>query len=258
MEVILEDTWNYYEEAEDIILYCNDNNIKCTVLSRQEISNMPDFFNYIFFCSTNIVYQKLKEHDCLNLCPDTYENVYNEFYCRKIEKVKVNEIKITGDIFIKPCDNDKLFDGFIAKTQQEIDNLKYLDCDIIVYKSNVIHITSEYRLLIGNMKLYGSACIKCEKHVKCDKDNPIETYIDLKFLDQLIELTGENFRCIDIGFDGKVWFIIEINPPYALDDYDMNIKNYMEFCIDSCIFINKQVEKISQKNQIVSNNKIHK
>jgi hypothetical protein len=239
MEVILEDTWNYYGEAEDIISYCKDNNIICNILSQQEILNITNFFNYVFFCSTNIVYQKLKEHNCINLCPDTYEDVYNEFYSRKIEKVKINEITFTDDIFIKPCDNDKSFDGFIAKSQQEIDNLKYLDPNMIVYKSDIIHITSEYRLLIGNGKLYGSACMKCVK------GDYVETYIGSEFVDQLIVLTGEKFRCIDIGIgvDINKWFIIEINPMYSLDDYDMDIKNYMKFCIDSCIFINKKVEK---------------
>ena len=61
---------------------------------------------------------------------------------------------------------------------------------------------------------------------------------DKIFITKLIELTNENFRCIDIGFTNK-WIIVEINHPYSLDDYEIPIENYMEFCINSFKKINK-------------------
>ncbi len=160
MHIIIEKSWTDYGEADDIILYCTENNIKFDVFSSEELEHLPHFFSYIYFCNTSIVLSKLKEYDSDHLCPDTYENIYDEFYCRKIDKIKLKNINFTENIFIKPVDNSKSFDGFIVTSQKNLDELKYIDPDMDVYKSEINNIIAEYRLLIGNGKIYGSAHMK--------------------------------------------------------------------------------------------------
>jgi len=47
-----------------------------------------------------------------------------------------------------------------------------------------------------------------------------------------------NFRCIDIGMNqSNQWFIVEINPPFSLDNHTIDMNQYIEFCIDSCQYI---------------------
>lgn len=154
MHIIVENNWTDYGEADDIIMHCNKNNIKFNIYSKEELLNLTNFFSYIYFCSTDIVFQNLKEYRCEHLCPDTYEKKFNEFYCRKIEKIKLSDINFTQNIFIKPSENSKLFDGFIATSQKNINDLKYIDPNMIVYISEVVNIIAEYRLLLGNGKLY--------------------------------------------------------------------------------------------------------
>ena len=236
MHIIIEKSWFDYGEVDDIILYCTKNNIKFDIFPKEELLNLPQFFSYIYFCSTDIVLQKLKEYNCEYLCPDTYDETFNEFYCRKIEKIRLNDINYTENIFIKPIENSKLFDGFIAKSQKSIDDIKYIDPNMIIYKSEIVNIVAEYRLLIGNGKIYGSTKMK---------GDDIKDYMDKINITKLIELTGFRFKCIDIGFISESeWVIVEINPMYSLDDYEMDITSYMNFCIDSCLWINENVTQV--------------
>lgn len=233
MNVIIENTWNDYGEADDIIQYCEANNIKYQILPATQIVILDNFFDNIFFCNTEIVLEKLKQVNFADLCPDTYDSTYNEFYHRLIEKINISDIIITDSIFIKPVENNKLFNGHIVLSQLDVDSLAYADPKMMVYKSNVINIMAEYRLLMGNGKLYGHSYMK-----GCQIDN----YLNKIDINKLIGLTGDKFRCIDVGFtDETSWLIVEINPMYSLDSYNIDIKDYMEFCIDSCKFINKCV-----------------
>lgn len=84
------------------------------------------------------------------------------------------------------------------------------------------------------------------------KGHDIKNYLNKIDITKLITLTGSEFKCIDIGFiDTNKWLIVEINPMYSLDDYEMNITDYMNFCVDSCIWINNQI-KLSNKNDVLN------
>jgi hypothetical protein len=61
---------------------------------------------------------------------------------------------------------------------------------------------------------------------------------------KLVEIT-DDFKCIDIGLvqngDNYDWCVVEINPPFSLDDYDIPFEEYIQFCIDACLYINSRV-----------------
>lgn len=91
------------------------------------------------------------------------------------------------------------------------------------------------RLLIGNGKLYGHGHI-CKAKT--------DLYLKEMDIQKLIDLTGDSYRCIDIGLVMKPtykWMIVEINPPFSLDDHQIPLNNYMEFCIDACSYLNKLI-----------------
>ena len=63
------------------------------------------------------------------------------------------------------------------------------------------------------------------------KSNEIQLNED--FIKEIVQKTND-FLCIDIGFNDEIgWFIVEINTPYSIDQYDIHINDYMKFCIDS-------------------------
>ena len=252
MNILLEDKWNENGEAQDIIDHYNSlSNCKLNILNSNQLQIMDSetFINSVYFCNTQIVQYHLerlsismsKQNRLDIIVPDTYESVYKDYYKRDIDKVKFIDININRldkPIFIKPTTNDKCFDGYVISKEdqftyeiilQELKDIKYYQSlidNLYVYRSEVINIRSEYRLLIGNGKMYGSGHI-----------SGIETDIDKNMCNNLVFLSGNNFRCIDIGLADIGWIIIEINPPFSLDDHKIPFYDYIRFCSDSCKWI---------------------
>jgi len=243
MKVLLEDSW----EANDVIQYCAERNMECIVLSPSELIKRDDFFESVYLCGTDTVRKKLEEIGRTDLIPDTYESVYSDLFYRKIEKVPfgniVKELELKDgrkEIFVKPIKNDKSFDGKVISSADdfEIYGEAKPTNDTIVYTSEVVKFVSEVRLLIGNGKLYGHGHI-CKAKT--------DLYLKEMDIQKLIDLTGKEYRCIDIGLVMKPvykWQIIEINPPFALDDHQIPLNDYMEFCIDACTNINRDINKL--------------
>lgn len=234
-KVLLEDSW----EATDVIEYCTEHNIECTEVSQSEIYEMNSnkFLEYVFMCGTGAVKYHLDKLGLSNIIPDTYETAYSELYGRTINKIKFEEIpQMTSSVFIKPTSNDKNFCGQIFDPTSDInDNDDLPDKHDVVYYSQIITFMSEYRILVGNGKVYGIGFMQGYDDV----------YPDENIINQIVELTKDNYRCVDVGLDKKTmkWLVVEINPPYSLDQYTISLDNYMNFVVDSCIYIQKYYSK---------------
>lgn len=231
MTVLIEDTWN----AQDIINYCIVNDLEYKVLTVKELYKYPKFLDNIYFCNTDIVRHHLEVKNMLEVIPDTYSEKYKELFLRKIEKKKISDLlEKDFPIFIKPTKNDKSFDGQIIYSYDTfIGTLP--KPDDYVYCSEVVNISSEYRFLIGNNKIYGYGHMIGKVYTK---------HFPQDFLEKLTKLVGESFECVDVGYipDKKQWCVVEINPPFSLDDYKINLNGYMEFCIDSCKWIKNKIQ----------------
>lgn len=230
MKILLEDTWL----ADDIKTYAKDNFLICDELSVEELYNYDSikFFNCVYFCNTDIVQFHLKNINHLEIVPNTYDNKYDKFYMRSIELIKFKEVK--SGYFIKPLSNDKIFDGQIYE-----DNDKFIgklpDPETIIYQVNKLTFLCEYRLLIGNKKLYGYGFIQgIYPNIQINKNDIVE---------EIVNLTS-NYLCIDIGYTSelKKWVIVEINPPFSLDDHKIPLNDYMLFCIDACNYIRNLIK----------------
>jgi hypothetical protein len=235
----LQHNWDDDGEAQDIIDYCRENGIKIELMTGMDLMDMDShkFLSNMYFCDTDIVQYHLSKTNKTFLVPDTYEKTYEKLYDRKIEKMTLSEYfsKYDGiERFIKPFKNNKEFDGFIIKGVNDFtDRCVPVPSDTTeIYTCEPLVILSEVRLLIGNHKLYG--------HTHMCK-NRIDTYLkDTKLISDLLELTGTNYRCIDIGLVRRPnlkWIVMEINPPFSLDSYEIPISDYMAFCMDVCVSI---------------------
>ena len=162
LQFYLEDTWTDDGEADDIIEYANKMNIRITVLSPSELYKMSsnEFFSGIYFCNTDIVQYHMNNTNNIHLVPDTYENVYEKYYMRFIEKMTFSEYikKYNGTKrFIKPATNNKDFDGRVITNIDEFTeyHISMPRSEQLIYTSEPLQILSEIRLLIGDNKLYG-------------------------------------------------------------------------------------------------------
>jgi hypothetical protein len=249
----LEDTWTTDGDADDIMEYVeqNEEKIQLIILTVEQLMEMDSqiFINGTYFCNTDIVQHHLKKLDISHsTVPDTYDMVYSELYLREIEKMKFTDFieKYEGiSRFIKPFLNNKDFDGRVISSVYDFNDycIPIPKLDQYVYSCEPVVFISEVRLLIGNNQLYGHG------HM-CKNKN--DTYLnDTRLITSLIELTGHQYRCIDIGlkYDHKTkssrWCIVEINPPFSLDDYTIPFADYIRFCIDACKSINVENMKNS-------------
>jgi hypothetical protein len=219
----------------------------CTV---DELLRIPSskFLESIYFCNTDIVQSHITQHfgkDVIcDIIPDCYEKQYHSLLHRNIQRCKFGDIDWTAStngIFVKPYLNNKEFDGMVIKSPSDYGERGYPipDSEIECYTSDIVKFASEYRLLIGNGKLYGIGNLFGENLDGID-DN---AFTIIK--ERLVLLTGDKFRCVDIGFvpNKCKWLVVEINPPFSLDDHGIPLNMYMEFCIDACRWITAKTAK---------------
>jgi len=223
--VLLEDSW----EADDIVRYCQQHQMDCRVMSPADLLALDttEFMKHVPFCSTDIVRHHLTASG--RRVPDTYEDVYAAHFHRAINTIPFGDVKPGS--FVKPTTNDKSFDG-----QVFYDSDCFLgplpSAQTLVYNCEAMKIISEYRLLIGERRLYGKGFVSGAR---------MDDLLPSGMIGELVALTA-SFRCVDIGFvklaAGTLrWVVIEINPPFSLDDHAIPLDDYMKFCIDAWLAV---------------------
>lgn len=198
-----------------------------------------EFFQYIPFCSTSIVQDKLKEKGLGHIVPDTYDEKFKDLYGRRIQKTKYKDLdKVKFPYFIKSAGNNKLIDGTVVNDKNELDeiwvcnpgpprglwavnDIKPWD-DMELYTSDIVKFEAEYRLLVGNKHVYGCGF---------QRGNNDQSPSDL-IVDKILQIAGEQFLCVDVGYDGSQWIIVEINPPFSLDDFGISLSDYIQYATD--------------------------
>ena len=238
MKIILEAEW----EAEDIVNYCRQNQIECCVMNQTDIFEMQptEFFQQPVFCNTLIMQKNLKSVHKENLIPDTYDLEFKHLFKRVINMVTFKDLaKYRYPYFIKSIGNSKLVDGTVIKNSDDLAdvwvvNQVFPKPDLLLYLTEVVKFDVEYRLLVGNSRIYGIGHQKGSKSITISSDHP--------FIKDILTTAGMRFLCIDIGYiseckdckdsECKEWAIVEINPPFSLDDFDIPVQIYVQYGLD--------------------------
>lgn len=229
-QILLEKEW----EADDLIHFFVSNHHPYIELPRQQIKKLlqTNQLNKYgpCFCKTTIIQKFLGSIGMQHLIPDTYSKNFDKFYHRNIRISNFKNLqKSEFPIFIKSLANDKKISGIVIENLSQLNDIWEINDTnqndvMLFYVSDVVKFASEHRLLVGNGKLYASAFQKGNKNIQ----------IDSQFLDEIIQHSKNNFYCIDIGYlcDTQQWAIVEINPPFSLDDYGISNDKYFQFAKD--------------------------
>jgi hypothetical protein len=240
---IIQNTW-IEDDDDDLLNYVKLNNIPTKILSAEEILKLNISEIDVLFADTSVV-QKLINPMCV---PECYPEVFNKLYNRKIQTICAKDaFNIKTKCFIKPYDNNKSFNAHIIKSAIDIEFLKRnlednnIDENSKVYMSSLVNFVNEFRLFIGNGKIYGmveSTDLLIEPNKVKIMEPPVE------FIEQILQLNNYKYCVIDIGFIENSntcgWAIVEVNPAFALTSYNWSIEKYYEYCKDAWQYYKSQ------------------
>lgn len=223
MKIVIQDTWNEPED-EELIEYCKKK-YNTIILDEKSILKLNFKLYDCIFADTTIIQTQFKS-------PPTYPDCFKSFYKRKIEKQSIDTfLNSTDKKFIKPVNNDKLFDSFICNPKNEYD-IQYLNKNKKsneIYVCEIVNFVNEYRLFILNNKLYGiqeSSLYILPYNVIQSKEPSIE------FINDILKHNIYPNCIIDVGMLlNNEFCIVEVNPPFSLSSYDFPIEKYTDYCI---------------------------
>jgi hypothetical protein len=264
--ILLDVEWTKYGDADDIIEYytkdANRNKLyELLIIPDTELvaMNHVHFFSGTVFGQSDTIQHQLRKYNYVSaeqIIPDTYDTAFKDFYRREIEIITLAELRYnylsqhpSSARFIKPIGNSKSFDGQVIYDCNDLDDLLAKSTDLTyettVYSCPPLDIQGEIRLLIGAGRLYGSGQISVNGPPNNDYLIPGSdgnSDGSAGFLDKLIA-ASDRFLCVDIGWVPQLgcWIVVEINPPFALDEYDIPIADYLKFTEDTFMWIRGQL-----------------
>jgi len=260
--VLLEDTW----EADDVVEECGRRGVSCRELTvaELEVYDARAFVcESVFMCNTDLVQTKLRSLSpglFAEVVPDTYPHELHELLRRDIARRELGSVQDSElPLFVKPVSNDKAFDGRVVADVEQLSDLRAEVCDLLhgrlgdaseaevaalqVYAAAPVHFQAEFRLFVGGGRMYCGAknesyLIRRDADVEAKDLAPPED-----FMRKVVEACPSDvFWVVDVGFmvqptGSAVWAVVEVNPPFSLDDHGLPIKPYMDYCIDACAWI---------------------
>lgn len=227
----MQDTWCYDDDDYELHDYLIKNNIYYEILPREDILALPLENIRVIYADTDII-NKITNYTP----PDTYPSVFNEFYKRRIVKSTIKKCKLfTFPFFIKPISNNKLFTGKVVYNKKD---LKEYDDNLLVYVCDYVKYKNEYRIFIENYKAVYS--VETSHYLLNTKD--IESIEPPRsFVKKVVNSNIYPYVIIDIGMiDTGEWTVVEVNPPYSISSYGIDIEDYFRYCQNAWDFISSR------------------
>lgn len=195
------------------------------------------------------------------------------FFARTIRRRTLGEVAAELEssdfkqpLFVKPASNDKAFDGKVVRDKEDLEAIleevrKTAAVDSFpVFTAPPVRFRIEYRLFIGGGRIYrgttsedssgdswymvraepGLDTLFAEKGAGKQGACPVP---DAAFVDAILDKVGpERFWVVDIGLVAaeaaeEQWAIVEVNPPFSVDDHGLEIELYCQYCFHTCAWI---------------------
>lgn len=124
-----------------------------------------------------------------------------------------------------------------------VDEVGASDDSCFVYVAPVVDFSSEHRLFIGKDCIW--AVQECSEytigHRLTNKAFGAEILsvedivLPMEFANEVLDLVVQHkmgFVVVDCGYNPAKdeWCVVEVNPPFALSSYDMDINDYVKYC----------------------------
>lgn len=226
---IIQDTWNETDD-QDLLSFLS-NPVR---LSALEILKITDFSTIkVIFADTTIMFSLLKQTF------DNYPIELNKFYHRNINVYDLPETKsIPYPYFAKPFSNDKSFEAHIIRNDKDYDYF-ISEASGQVYVSELVEFVNEYRLFIGDNKIVG--CVESSDFL-IDPRIIKRCFPPSDFLNDILRFNPYNYCIIDVGMFNDTWSIVEVNPPYSITSYGLDIELYYAYCRDAFTYLKSQLK----------------
>lgn len=208
-------SWN--EDIDDLLEWCEKNNVIVNKVSAMDLADLDskEFIKVPAFTSTEVVSRHLENLGIGTV--DTYDVKFNGMFRRRTWK----GFPCKFPVFIKPVGNGKDFDGTVVSSLDDLaEHLEKYDLTVDNFTefnmSEIVTFEKEKRVLCGGGVIY----------------NTLPDWIPKEFVKDLLTCAGTGWFTVDVGWTATGCKIVEINPPYSIDSMDIDIDQYMRFCID--------------------------
>lgn len=232
-QVVIQDTWNDFDDQELIDYLITSPDITHQVQSHNDIlaNQLPD----VLFADTCTVQQ------LVNYTVPTYPSCFVDLYNRSIITVDSTMLQVeTSPYFIKPFTNNKSFDAVVVKDKYDIAYIQE-NCtnNTTVYRSDYVKFVNEYRMFIEKNSVF--AMQESSSYV-LDTSTIVSVSPPSEFINKVLSSLKDKYPYIvvDIGMTSdRKWCVVEANPPYALSSYDLDVAKYYEYCKRAWGYISK-------------------
>jgi len=201
-------------------------------MNSEEIKNVNPKNYDVIFADTSIIQEVLGKFN-KSVDYNSYHPMFITLFKRKIEVVDHSQLlNCEKPFFVKPYDNYKSFEAVIVETEKDINLIPKSDQKY--YKCQFVKFVNEFRLFVSPGKyeiIESSDFIISSSKIK-------RTDVDQKFIEDILKVNTFDYVIIDIGcIEISVgvfeWVIVEINPPYSLTSYNLDIEIYYNYCVNA-------------------------
>jgi hypothetical protein len=226
LKVLLEMAW----EADDVKEECARLEIPCVEMSEEELRALDTsrFIYSTFLCDMGIVLAQLRKAGMAHLIPDKYPPEFAPFYRRFIQEKRLGLLQASDlPMFVKPRGHHQTSDGMIIRSMDQLP-LPHMT-NTLCYTAEVVDFGAKYRLFVGKNRIYGTGLLVAGKEPE-DNGESLSAFTDC------VVKQSCGYYAVDVAYleTQNTWAVVEVNPPFAMDDCGVDIQSYMQFCIDTC------------------------
>jgi len=221
---VIQSSWDEPED-EELHEFVRGTGLPVQLAEEDELLAMTPADSTMIFADTSIIQQIVDP----SVVPDTYPDCFQQLYGRKIVKEILVAASSSPPFFVKPAAGHKAFDARLVRTLEEAQRVALKAKESEVYICEAVQFVSEHRVFLSPGRIWGVREYSDEvlggESIVAGNAPPQD------FLDQVMACNSLGFVVVDVGLTslGK-WCVVEVNPPFSLSSYGLDIEIYMEYC----------------------------
>lgn len=228
---VIQSSWDEPED-EELHDFVRGSGVPFALADEDELLAMSPTASTMVFADTSIIQQIVDA----SVVPDTYSECFNPLYGRKIVREPLVAASCSPPFFVKPAEGHKLFDARMVRTLEAAQRVEADAKGMAVYVCESVQFVSEHRIFLSPGRIWGVR--EYSEEVLGEDDIVAGAGPPQDFLDEVVACNSIGFVVVDVGLTstGK-WCVVEVNPPFSLSSYGLDIGIYMEYCCAAWAYI---------------------